>query len=238
MRRNESTRVAIYGTMKRAVCLTLICCVWSCSEAPKPGLRFLALGDSYTIGERVGEQDRWPHLLIERLRAKGEKWEEPEYVAVTGWTSADLIKGVTDAGTTPPYGRVSLLIGANDVYQKRSLEDYRRFFSSLLSIAVDQAGGRKQNVFVVSMPDYSVSPYAVARDIKNTAHRIVEFNKAASEVCLREGVAFIDIVAVSKGNGPLWYASDGLHPSRRQYEAWVGEIEAKISVEKRVTSDE
>ena len=187
-------------------------------------LRYLALGDSYTIGERVDEAERWPVQLVERLRAEGMGVAPPEIIAVTGWTTDELGAGIDAANPKQPYDLVSLLIGVNNQYRGRPLDEYRRQFAGLLDRAVGFAGADPDRVVVVSFPDWGVTPFAAGRDRAQIAREVDAFNAAAAEIARQRGVPFVDITALSRTQGGQTVA-DGLHPSAEAYRAWVDRIE-------------
>ena len=184
--------------------------------------KFLALGDSYTIGESVLEQDRWPEQLAEALRAKGERIEKPRIIAVTGWRTDQLKKAMEEAHLKNEYGLVSLLIGVNNQYQNKLIESYTLEFEELLQTAVDLVGGQKDNVFVVSIPDYGFTPFGKSRQIEISA-AIDQFNNVNREITLRKGIKYINITDLTREGlaKPEYVADDGLHPSGKMYSLWV-----------------
>ena len=189
-------------------------------------LRWLALGDSYTIGEGVVAEGRWPLQLAAQLRAGGIAIEDPRIIAATGWTTDELAAAM-DA--VEPLGRwdfVSLLIGVNNQYRGRSAEDYRGEFHGLLRRAIALAGGRAGRVLVLSIPDWGVTPFAREgdRDSARIAVELDRYNAIAASLCAADGVAFVDITAASRdrGDDPAMLADDGLHPSAAMYARWVG----------------
>ena len=204
-------------------------------------LRMLALGDSYTIGEAVAADQRWPVQLAERLRAGGIAIAEPDIVARTGWTTDELAAALdvaergesvvlTSAGETapqptPPYDLVSLLIGVNNQYRGRPVEDYTPQFRQLLERAIDYAGGEPQRVIVLSIPDWGVTPFAAAhgRDAAAVGTAIDTYNSAAQAVCAERGVAFVDITPLTREAAERreLLADDGLHPSGLDYARWA-----------------
>ena len=188
-------------------------------------LSYLALGDSYTIGEGVAESGRWPTRLAVALRAKGIELGDPRIIATTGWTT-DELSSAMDAGE--PLGEwdfVSLLIGVNDQYRGRDIDDYVGAFASLLQRAVALAGGRAERVLVLSIPDWSVTPFArdSGRDLAQIGAELDAYNEAAREICASLGVAFLDIAGISRDGGgePYMLAGDGLHPSSKMYVRWA-----------------
>lgn len=188
-------------------------------------LRFLALGDSYTIGEGVAESGRWPVQLARALRADGIPVSDPEIIARTGWTTDELQAAIDAAAPLPGYDLVSLLIGVNNQYRGRSVEEYRLQFAALLEHAVGFAQGRRERVLVLSIPDWGVTPFARqgSHDAAAIAVQIDDFNAAARHVCEARGVAFVDITPVSRARGaePAMLADDGLHPSASLYNEWM-----------------
>ena len=189
-------------------------------------LKFLALGDSYTIGESVAESERWPVQLAAALSQSGVSVAPPEIIATTGWTTDELQKGIEKAFPKPPYDLVSLLIGVNNQYRGRSLDEYKKQFEALLVQAIDFAGGKAEKVFVVSIPDYGVTPFAADRNPEKIGKEIDAFNKAAEAISEKFGVAFVNITPGAKeaANDPELVASDGLHPSGKMYTQWVSQI--------------
>jgi lysophospholipase L1-like esterase len=187
------------------------------------GKRMLALGDSYTIGEGVDPAERWPVQLVAALRARGEAFADPTIVARTGWTTDELSAAIDKARLEKPYDLVSLLIGVNNQYRGRDVEEYRGQFVTLLGRAVDFAGGTPGRVVVLSIPDWGVTPFAVKRDRGAIATAIDGFNAVNREESLRAGVRYVEITAASRRakDEPLLIAGDGLHPSGTMYAEWV-----------------
>ena len=184
--------------------------------------KFLALGDSYTIGESVLEQDRWPEQLAEALRAKGERIEKPRIIAVTGWRTDQLKKAMEEAHLKNEYGLVSLLIGVNNQYQNMLIESYTLEFAELLQTAVDLTGGKKENVFVVSIPDYGFTPFGKSKQTE-ISKAIDQYNNVNREITFRKGIKYINVTDLSREGlaNPEYVAGDGLHPSGKMYSLWV-----------------
>jgi lysophospholipase L1-like esterase len=185
--------------------------------------RFLALGDSYTIGEGVAEAERWPVRLAAMLRERGVAVADPWIVARTGWTTDELSAAIDEADPRGPFALVTLLIGVNDQYRGREVEAYRPAFAGLLRRAVGFAGGDAGRVVVLSIPDWGVTPYAEGRDRAVVAAEIDRFNAAAREEAARAGARWVDVTGQSReaGAGAGWLVDDGLHPSGRAYEIWA-----------------
>ena len=185
-------------------------------------ITYLALGDSYTIGESVAPTDRFPAQLVKMLQKENVNVQSPDIVAVTGWTTSNLLNALQSEQLKHHYTFVTLLIGVNNQYQGRSLDEYRTQFSRLLDSSIHFAGGIKNNVFVLSIPDYSVTPFASGSDQKNTAMQIDEFNAANQLISENYGVQYLNITDISREvkTDPGLVAPDGLHPSAEQYMRW------------------
>ncbi|MDQ3206248.1 MAG: SGNH/GDSL hydrolase family protein [Pseudomonadota bacterium] len=193
--------------------------------APTAALSYLALGDSYTIGEGVAECGRWPVQLAAALRAEGIPLAAPRIIATTGWTTDELIGAMDEAGRLDGQSLVSLLIGVNNQYRGYPVHDYTREFALLLQRAIGHAGGRTGRVLVLSIPDWGVTPFAEHERAHAAviAAEIDAFNAAARALCDRQGAAFVDITPVSRvhGSEPAMLADDGLHPSAAMYARWT-----------------
>lgn len=189
-------------------------------------LTYLALGDSYTIGEGVAPGERWPVRLTLALREEGLPLEFPRTIAATGWTTDELMTAMDLA--QPPLGEydfVSLLIGVNNQYRDRSCADYAGEFAEVLERAVRHARGRADRVLVLSIPDWGVTPFAAGqgRDGARVACELDDYNAAARAACEARGVAFVDITDVNRQRGAEagMLADDGLHPSAAMYAEWA-----------------
>jgi lysophospholipase L1-like esterase len=190
---------------------------------------YLALGDSYTIGEAVAAHERWPAVLVQRLRHGGMPIDEPQIVAVTGWTTDELAQGMDAAALLSPYGLVTLQIGVNNQYRGRPAGDYREQFAGLLDRAIALAGGRAARVVVASIPDWGVTRFAreQGRDRARIAAELDAYNALARAETERGGARFVDITGTSRQH-PELLADDGLHPSAAQYALWVEAIEPAV----------
>ncbi|MEP6881700.1 MAG: SGNH/GDSL hydrolase family protein [Dokdonella sp.] len=187
---------------------------------------FLALGDSYTIGEGVEDSQRWPAQLVARLRGQGFEIDAPKFIATTGWTTDELQDAIDAAEFTPPYALVSLLIGVNNQYRGRDLDNYADEFSSLLDFAVGMAGRDPSKLLVVSIPDWGATRFAVEQgaDTSKIAAQIDQFNRIARSHAEARGAQWIDVTGISRGQPSGWLTQDGLHPSAEQYACWVEAI--------------
>jgi lysophospholipase L1-like esterase len=188
----------------------------SCSASMPQTPRYLALGDSYTIGESVPATERFPVQLARELGLG-----DPEIIAKTGWTTDELNAAIDAAHPQGPYDLVTLLIGVNNQYRGRDAEQYRGEFTALLQRAIGFAGGDAKKVVVVSIPDWGVTPFAEGRDRAKIATEIDQYNAINREETSRAGARYVDITPISRGNDPTLVAGDGLHPSGKQYTEWV-----------------
>ena len=189
----------------------------------KSKYRYLSLGDSYTIGESVAPEERWSVILTDLLRKNNVNIADPEIIARTGWTTAELMDGIKNRNPKGPYNLVSLLIGVNNQYRGQSLERYRTELQELLQQAIGFAGGNIERVFMLSTPDWGVTPFAKGSDQAKTASEIDAFNQVAKEECERLGIAFVDITPISRTakNDISQIANDGLHFSGKMYRQWA-----------------
>ncbi len=190
---------------------------------PNQPLRFLALGDSYTIGESIPASGRWPLQLVHQLQAKGLPFEAPIIIAQTGWTTAELQAGIAEAKPKGRFDLVSLQIGVNNQYRGRTLDEYRRQFVSLLDLAIAFAGGQPDHVMVLSIPDWSITPFAEGRDRAAIHAAIDRFNAVNRAESLKAQAHYIDITPASRlaAQDEALLAADGLHPAEQMYSAWV-----------------
>jgi lysophospholipase L1-like esterase len=189
-------------------------------------ITYLALGDSYTIGEGVADSLRYPNQLKERLAQSGINIENLKIIARTGWTTDELQAWIERDSITPPYNLVTLLIGVNNQYRGRDAENYREEFKILLNKAIEFAGGKSKSVIVISIPDWGVTPFAKERDGKKIAAEIDKFNSINLEETQKSGAFYVNVTSISRlaTNEPNLLATDGLHPSGKMYKLWVNEI--------------
>lgn len=188
-------------------------------------LRFLALGDSYTVGESVPESGSWPRQLAQEMGNRhGITFQRIDVLAKTGWTSGELLAALSRRRIEPDYDWVSLQIGVNDQYRDRSLAEYRRNFERLLQEAISLAGDRPSRVVVLSIPDYAFTPFGSGSTA--ISQEVDRFNNTNSALSRAVGVLRIDITDISRRGlrQPQLVAADGLHPSAAQYHLWVRKI--------------
>ncbi|MDB5325145.1 MAG: GDSL-like Lipase/Acylhydrolase [Phycisphaerales bacterium] len=209
--------------------------VMGCDHSPSAAndshaVPFLALGDSYTIGEHVPDTERWPVQLAARLRARGVDVGDPRIVARTGWTTDELSAAMDETELHGPYRLVTLLIGVNDQFRGGAPEVYRPKFAAMLERAIALAGGKPQAVLVLSIPDWGVMPFAEGRDRSAIGQQIDAFNDVGRDECAKHGVGFVDVTPVSREatTQPSLGAVDGLHPSGTQYARWAALADAAL----------
>ena len=184
---------------------------------------YLALGDSYTIGEQVMLAESFPYQAVQLLRKAGKPFAAPEIIAKTGWTTDELLQHMATTQLLPVYDWVSLLIGVNNQYRGRPVENYKLEFTTLLQKALALSGSRPQRVMVFSIPDWGVTPFAKEKDGAKIAHEIDQYNEACRLISQNAGCFFIDITSHQRQNGfkAGYLAQDGLHPGGLEYAHWA-----------------
>jgi len=193
----------------------------------------LSLGDSYTIGESVLLAGSFPYQAVQVLRKAGYDFSAPEIIAKTGWTTDELQATINQHKFLPAYDFVTLLIGVNNQYRGRSVENYKPEFESLLKQAIQFAGNKAYRVIVLSIPDWSVTPFAEDRDRKKIAQEIDEYNSAGKSIAEKNKVYFVDITTGTRetATDTSLVAPDGLHPSAKEYSRWAEKIAAIIKAQ-------
>ncbi len=187
---------------------------------------YLALGDSYTIGQGVEPSQNYPNLLTSKLRARGIATKDPVIIALTGWTTQDLLQGIHQAQLdNQQFDLLTLLIGVNNQYRGQSLEEYERDFSELVVKSVALVGEDAGRIIVISIPDWGVTPYAtsLAQDKNRIAEEIDRFNEKNKSLAAKAGVRYLEITDEYRSLGHMnqYLAGDGLHPSEKVYNRWA-----------------
>jgi lysophospholipase L1-like esterase len=191
---------------------------------PVASRSYLALGDSYTIGESIEPQDRYPVQAAQLLRSFDHlHCKDPDIIATTGWTTTDLLNAISNADALPVYDAVTLLIGVNNQYQGRDQSEYRSQFTTLIQRSIALAGNRPSHVLVLSIPDYSVTPFARGVNTAFIASRIDSFNTINRQVSAQYKVNYVDVTVESRkaAYDPSLVAADGLHFSGKEYGIWA-----------------
>ena len=187
---------------------------------------YLALGDSYTIGEQIPFAENFPNQAVQILRKSGLAFCAAEIIAKTGWTTDELSNAIENTTTLKNYDIVSLLIGVNNQYRGRSATEFKIEFEHLLQKAIQFSGNRPYRVVVLSIPDWGVTPFAEGKDRKQVAKEIDLYN----DVCKKSAAAFkanfINITTSQREDGSKteFLAPDGLHPSGKEYKKWAAEL--------------
>jgi lysophospholipase L1-like esterase len=191
---------------------------------------YLALGDSYTIGEQVLPQQNFPHQTVALLQPLGFAIDTLKIIAQTGWTTDELDAAITATAITQQFDIVSLLIGVNNQYRGRSVSDFKIEFENLLQRAIQFAANNANHVFVVSIPDWGVTPFATDRDSKQIAVEIDNYNTECKSVAEKFGTHYIDITTAQREDGykEEFLAIDNLHPSAKEYTKWAAQLAAAI----------
>lgn len=196
------------------------------TETASDTLHYLALGDSYTIGESVPRKDNFPHQLVRLAKDKNIRFDEPEIIAKTGWRTDQLLKAI-DATKLKytSYDLVTLLIGVNDEYQGRTIEQYQEQFKLAIQKAIQLAGNDPKKVWVFSIPDYGYTPFG-SMNKNSVSARIDAYNKLNEKIAKEYKVNYLNITEISRKGlkETNLIADDGLHPSTEMYELWIGKF--------------
>jgi lysophospholipase L1-like esterase len=216
--------------MKPAFLLFISLTLMIPSMAQKKTYSYLALGDSYTIGESVPVYENFPYQVVQMLRQKGKAFQAPEIVAKTGWTTDELSAGIDKTSFLPSYDIVSLLIGVNNQYRGRPSDEYAVQFEALLKRAIAFAGGKPAHVFVISIPDWGATPFAADKDRAKIAEEINAFNAINLKISNQYKVHYINITPGSREAiaDPSLVAKDKLHPSGNEYAKWADLLVSQI----------
>jgi lysophospholipase L1-like esterase len=185
---------------------------------------YLALGDSYTIGEGLDKEKSWPYQLVDLLQNEDYNFNDPVIIAKTGWRTDELKEAMKEKlNKDDKFDLVSLLIGVNNQYQEKPFKQYKKEFKKLLKKAISKSINKNRGVFVVSIPDYGVTPFAKEKNKTNAIKDLKEYNAYAKQICDEYSVAFYDITALSMqlGKSETMLIEDKLHPNDKQYKAWI-----------------
>jgi lysophospholipase L1-like esterase len=186
----------------------------------------LCLGDSYTIGESVQANENFPRQSVRLLNDEGYDFNAPQIIAMTGWTTDELEDAIDKRDVKNSFDFVTLLVGVNDQYRGRKVQEYKPRFESLLTRAIKFANGQSSRVIVLSIPDWGVTPFAKDRDPLDIAQQINSYNAVNKQLALEHNVRYIDITTSTREaiSDPSLVAPDGLHPSAKEYAKWAAKI--------------
>lgn len=191
---------------------------------------YLALGDSYTIGEQVPMEENFPHQTVRLLKEQRMDVADPVIIAVTGWTTDELAAAIREQNLHETFSFVTLLIGVNNQYRGRELDNYKEEFTNLLNQAIVFANGHARQVFVLSIPDWGVTPFAEGRDRAQIARELDAYNAANKEIALAHKCNYVEITDSTRKNGtdPAFLVADGLHPSGKEYAVWAERLAPEV----------
>jgi lysophospholipase L1-like esterase len=221
----------IPGCAKKATPSAIASNTTMITKTMNDSLTYLALGDSYTIGEAVPQNQSFPYQLVSSLKSNSFLVQPPEIIATTGWTADNLINAIAASGIiNKKFDFVTLLIGVNDQFQGLSQDNYKIKFAQVLTTAINFARGDTTRVFVLSIPDYGVTPFAGGND-NTIGPQIDQFNAINKSGSLKAGVSYLDITDISRqaATDPALIAPDGLHPSGKMYGLWIQRLEPLIA---------
>lgn len=208
-------------TFRIKLILTIVLPFWISISSAK-SFSYLALGDSYTIGEGVANADAYPNQLARALNKKGFTVDTPKIIARTGWRTDNLMAAIEAEKLSVKYDLVSVLIGVNNQFQGKSIAVYKTDFRAILNTAINQCAHGKSGVFVLSIPDYGATPFGKL-EREAIGKEIDEWNSTAKLICEEFEIPFYDITPLSKKaiNDASLLAKDELHPSGKMYGLWV-----------------
>ncbi len=230
---NKKNLLIVVYTVLMAIPIIIFALTKNKVLKPRHMYSYLALGDSYTIGEQVSSDMNFPHQAVAMLKKQQVDVGNPVIIATTGWTTDELAASIREHNINETFSFVSLLIGVNNQYRGRTVENYREEYTQLLNKSIGFAGGKPERVFVLSIPDWGVTPFAEGRDRAKIAHEIDAYNAAKKEITLAHKCHYIEITESTRQNGhnPAYLAADGLHPSGKEYAIWAERLAAEVEKE-------
>jgi lysophospholipase L1-like esterase len=221
LRKRTNPRLFSFGGLISGLVVLLIFTTEPVAKMHSP-YSLLCLGDSYTIGEMVSSKENFPNQTVQLLKTAGYDFESPEILAKTGWTTDELQAAISKHHFKNSYDFVTLLAGVNNQYRSRTIAEYKAQFESLLKQAIQFCNGKSDRVIVLSIPDWSVTPFAKSRNRDKISQEIDQYNQVNKEISSAHQVNYIDITAGSReaATDLSLLASDGLHPSAKEYAKW------------------
>jgi lysophospholipase L1-like esterase len=214
----------------KSILIVIISLIMSTASGQE-SITYLALGDSYTVGEKLDEAASWPFQLASYLNSKGFSVDNPEIIAVTGWRTDELKDSIASQNYKPnTFDMVSLLIGVNNQYQKRPFKQFKQEFEDLVQTAISLSLNDEKGVFLVGIPDYSLSKFAQEKKLRGVSLSLKRYNRFIKKMSQRYQISFYPLQKLSK---PLhtneeMLAEDLLHPSELQYGVWVDSFKEKV----------
>lgn len=202
----------------------------SASNIYNDSVNYLALGDSYTIGTAIDVVDGFPNQTFQLLKSAGLKMNSLQIIAKNGWTADDLKNGLTNADKKSVYQIITILIGVNNQYQGKPISEFEPGFLYLLKTAIALTGNKPKRVFVMSIPDWGITPFASGRDLKAIATEINNYNLVCENFAKSYGANFINITDGYRVDGYKtdYLAVDGLHPSKLEYAKWAIQLSQQV----------
>ncbi|MEY5041125.1 MAG: hypothetical protein RLZZ414_667 [Bacteroidota bacterium] len=191
----------------------------------KPKIKYLALGDSYTIGQGVSINDNYPNQLVNKLIDNGLELDELKIIATTGWSTDDLLQNIYRSSLDSNYNLVSVLIGVNNQFRKIDTSVYKTQLIEIIEQAIVYAGNKSENVIALSIPDYWYTPFGQNYPDK-TSDEIDWYNTYKKQICAKYKIKYYNITPISRRGleEPELVATDNLHPSEKMYALWVNEL--------------
>jgi lysophospholipase L1-like esterase len=225
LRKRVSPRLFSFGGIISGLAVLLIFTSQPVTKV-HPSYTLLCLGDSYTIGEMVLPNENFPNQTAQLFHRSGHDFADPEILAKTGWTTDELQNAINKYHFKASYDFVTLLIGVNNQYRGRAVQDYKPQFESLLQQSIKLANGKADHVIVLSIPDWGVTPFAKDRNRNSIAKEIDDYNQANKEISSTYHVNYIDVTPGTReaADDLSLLAADGLHPSAKEYARWSEKI--------------
>ena len=186
---------------------------------------FIALGDSYTIGEGVNEDERWPNQFVDVAYENGVDFDQPIIIAETGWKTYDLLNAINQTNFTKKYDYISLLIGVNNQFNSRPIDEFEEDLNKLM----DEMKRIKKNdgsIIIISIPDWGYTPFGESSDMSDISEQINLFNSSLRKFATTNGLKYVDVTEISRRgiNEPDLITNDNLHPSGIMYLEWAKKI--------------
>ena len=186
---------------------------------------FIALGDSYTIGEGVNEDERWPNQFVDVAYENGVDFDQPMIIAETGWKTYDLLNAINQTNFTKKYDYISLLIGVNNQFNSRPIDEFEEDLNKLMD-EMKRIKKNDGNIIIISIPDWGYTPFGQSNDMSNISEKINLFNSSLRKFASTNDLKYVDVTEISRRaiNEPDLITNDNLHPSGIMYLEWAKKI--------------